>query len=262
MRRVLSCTWIVGTLVALGCGELLGIEEARVDPTLAPSGVTSGASNVGPGDGGRAGEGSPPPGGTPSSGGGDSSGGSMSEAGATGEGGSMSPPEDTLCQQYCSTIGEYCRGEQLQYRDDEQCLRICSMLPPGTVGEEDSNTTACRLKYASKARYAGGVELAAYCRQAGPGGDDRCGSNCEGYCSVMMATCTAELGAAHYKRTEECLAACEELPQVPFVYGSESSADGNSVQCRLFHVVSAAMMDPEEHCDHAYGLTLCEDTGE
>jgi hypothetical protein len=52
------------------------------------------------------------------------------------------------------------------------------------------------------------------------------------------------------------------LPQIPYSYGDGTLADGNTLQCRLFHVSSAVMMDPEEHCAHAMGVTLCEDTGE
>jgi hypothetical protein len=47
------------------------------------------------------------------------------------------------------------------------------------------------------------------------------------------------------------------VPAIPFVYGDISVADGNTVQCRMFHVISAAMMDPDEHCGHVMGVTLC-----
>ena len=127
------------------------------------------------------------------------------------------------------------------------------------MGGPDGNTVACRTKYAGKARYAGGTELNAYCRQAGPGGDGRCGSNCDGFCTISMATCTAEDTPPYYFANDTaCHTTCQSLPQIPFVYGDVSVADGNSVECRLFHVISAAMMDPEEHCEHVMGLTLCE----
>jgi hypothetical protein len=271
--KVVPALATLPVLCALSCGDLLGIEEARVDPSLsatnggAPAAGTTG-SGLGLSNGGRAGiAGAPGLVGTapiepgPHASGGSSpaaQGGAGAIAGA--DTGGASGTSGGFCDEYCATIGEYCAGDQLQYGDREQCLTVCGLLSQGALGEEDQNTVACRLKYATKARYAGGVELAAYCRQAGPGGDDRCGSNCEGYCSIMMATCTHELGGAtYYTSLPECLRQCDRLPnEVPYSWGDPAVADGNSVQCRLFHVISAAMADREEHCEHAYGLTLCE----
>jgi hypothetical protein len=169
-----------------------------------------------------------------------------------------------LCEKYCDEIGELCTGELEQYRDRRQCLTICSFYPEGSLLSEDNdNTVACRLRYASKARYAAGTEHAAYCRQGGPGGDGRCGSNCEGYCTLMMGVCTEETADLYrFAGVEECLSACEDLPLSTESYSTSNVAisDGDHVQCRLFHVTSAAMLDAEEHCEHAMGLTLCEAT--
>jgi hypothetical protein len=33
--------------------------------------------------------------------------------------------------------------------------------------------------------------------------------------------------------------------------------DTNDAQCRLFHSMSA-VMDPDEHCEHAMGVTMCD----
>ena len=118
---------------------------------------------------------------------------------------------------------------------------------------------------ASNARYAAGTEQAAYCRQAGPGGDGRCGSNCEGYCTLMMEVCSPNVTSIYrYKNMNECTDACEALPvsDVPYSSAGVLVADGNHVQCRLFHVTSAAMLDAEEHCEHAVGITLCEGASE
>jgi hypothetical protein len=264
----------LSTCCALSCGDLLGIEQAHVDPSLSAvnaGGSVSVAGMFGSGlvfsSGGQGSSGAPGFAGTggtesnPAASGGTSPsalGGSGDGAGAGG--GGAGGAATTLCEEYCDTIGEYCSGDQLQYGDIEQCRTVCALLPEGALGEEDRNSVACRLKYAGKARYAGGVELAAYCRQAGPGGDDRCGSNCEGYCSIMMTTCTRELGtSSYYTSLSECLRQCDRLPDaIPYSWSDPDVADGSSVQCRLFHVISAAMADREEHCEHAYGLTLCE----
>ena len=141
-----------------------------------------------------------------------------------------------------------------------QCLKVCELFPQGTVGDPDGNHIACRLKYASKARYAGGTELAAYCRQAGAGGDGRCGTNCDGFCTITQATCTIEDTAPYYFASDAaCHSKCMSLPEIPFAYGDVSVADGNTVECRLFHVISAVMLDAEEHCAHVLGVTLCEE---
>ena len=266
-------------LFAAACGQVLGLEEAYVDDSLSESPAsteTEGSSDTGTSSdttgatpstsaGGatsttKSGAGSPSTSSSVASS--DTSSDTTSntsgggETGETSTTGTVTPA--TLCESYCTSMGEYCIGDNLQYRDWEQCVRVCSAFPEGEVGEEDQNSVACRMKYAGKARYAAGTELGAYCRQAGPGGDDRCGSNCEGLCSIMMLACTEKDAAPYfYKDFDDCISACAELPQVDYYYGI---ADGNSVQCRLFHAASAAMADPGEHCEHAFGITLCEDS--
>jgi hypothetical protein len=276
----------ISTLFALvACNNILAIEDAHVDPTLGAGGGGAGTSGSGSKEGGAsgttggAGNGGETSNAGKSSGGnaGQSTGGSAAQggntimtqggaeggsaAGAGGEAGSgAGPGMGSLCQQYCDTVAQYCIGTSLQYKDREQCMKVCGLFPQGAVGDPDGNHIACRLKYAGKARYAGGTELAAYCRQAGPGGDGRCGTNCDGFCTITMDTCNAEDTPPYFFQNDAaCHAKCQSLPDIPFVYGDISVADGNSVQCRLFHVISAAMMDPEEHCEHVMGLTLCEE---
>lgn len=251
----MNLTHVSALLVALSvfaCGELLSIEEARVDPSLTDGGRPSGGSpNT---FAGQVGAGGSQAGAAATPGGGPANGGGTQEGGAGG-----ASAGQTICDQYCSAMEEYCTGALLQYRDTRQCLKVCALFEEGALGDPDANTASCRLKYASKARYAAGTELAAYCRQAGPGGDDRCGANCDGFCSIMMGTCNRETaGTYYYADTEACLEACAPLDQIPYTYGDASVADGSSVQCRIFHVTSALMADPEEHCEHSVGLTLCE----
>lgn len=167
-----------------------------------------------------------------------------------------------LCDKYCEEIMEQCVGDMQQYRDLRQCSKVCKLFPEGELASDDNeNTVACRLRYAANARYAAGTEQSAYCRQAGPGGDGRCGTNCEGYCTLMMQVCSAEVTDIYrYETVSECIDACSALPVSDEPYSSASLvvADGNHVQCRLFHVTSAAMLDAEEHCEHAIGITLCQ----
>lgn len=203
-------------------------------------GALGGTSGAGSGEGGASG----------------AAGGPVAEGGAAG-----SETPVSLCDTYCKEIMSYCVGGLQQYVDETQCLRVCALLPQGTLGEVTGNTVACRLKNAADARYASGVERGRYCRWAGPGGDGRCGTNCDGFCALMQNVCTADESPLYrFASTEECLTACAALPDgdVPYTTSDEAVSDGNSVQCRLFHVNSAAMLDPIEHCEHAMGFTLCE----
>jgi hypothetical protein len=301
------------TLVAwsgAACNELLGIEEAAVDPRFddegdagqspvvggsAGTGGSSGSSGTGgssgdmplsggsagvsaeanggesgmatesPGGGGgeaptAGGGGELATGGTSGSGGTAGGGGTSGSTAAEGGAGGESTPV-SMCETYCREITSYCVGSLQQYVDEEQCLKVCPLLPQGTLGEATGNTVACRLKSAADARYASGVERGRYCRRAGPGGDGGCGTNCEGFCSLMEGVCTAEESPLYrFANTAECLTECALLPdgEVPYSTSDEAVSDGNSVQCRLFHVNSAAMLDPLEHCEHAMGFTLCE----
>jgi hypothetical protein len=295
------------------CNELLGIEEAAVDPRFDDEGgagqspvvggsagtggssgssgssATGGSSGNTSLSGGSAGEAAETNGGesgmateSPGGGGGEAptagGGGELATGGTSGNGGTAggggtsgstvaeggaggeSTPA-SMCETYCREITSYCVGSLQQYVDEEQCLRVCELLPQGTLGEATGNTVACRLKSAADARYASGVERGRYCRRAGPGGDGGCGTNCEGFCSLMEGVCTAEDAELYrFANTAECLSACALLPdgEVPYSTSDEAVSDGNSVQCRLFHVNSAAMLDPLEHCEHAMGFTLCE----
>lgn len=167
----------------------------------------------------------------------------------------------TPCEIYCDDMGKYCTDEDRQFVADDQCLAACQLYEEGAVGE-DGNTQSCRVKYAGKGRYTAGVERSVSCRQAGPAGYGVCGSVCEGYCTAVMAACTPEVTSLYYYESlEDCMSECAGLPAPDEVLYSVSNGevfDGGHVQCRLFHALSALMMDAEEHCEHALGVTLCE----
>jgi hypothetical protein len=115
------------------------------------------------------------------------------------------------------------------------------------------------MKYAGKARYAAGSEREAYCRKAGPGSDGTCGAICDGFCTLMMPTCTAARTSPYYYSTKDaCLADCRALhDNPPYTVADGTLPDTNDAQCRLFHSTSA-VMDPDEHCEHAMGITMCD----
>jgi hypothetical protein len=189
-----------------------------------------------------------------------------SSGGSSGEGGSAGEPDVgpmDPCDEYCDAMVGSCTGEAEQYRDRDQCLRICHLLPPGEENGPDNNDVACRLKYARKIRYGFGQEVTNYCRQAGPSGDGRCGNVCQGFCSLMAKVCTPEESPYyHFESDGDCISTCNGLPVASVEYSSSDPlvSDGDHALCRLFHVTSAAMADAEEHCEHAMGVTLCQAT--
>jgi hypothetical protein len=273
-RQAACLLSVLGT--AWGCSQLMGIEEAHVDPALDSmdnlEGSPTTSSAGGTSSALHTAHGSDTTGSTSSS-----VGGSQGEAGAASDTGDASSTggnassgdaetttggvQETLCESYCDDIMEACTGPQLQYRDRAQCLAICGMFPEGKVGQVNENTVACRAKYVGDARYGSGTELEAYCRRGGPGGAGFCGSNCDGYCTLMMQVCSGDdVGVYQYESEADCLEACEAMPSSDVGYSVSNPliADGNHLECRLFHVASGAMLDAEEHCEHAMGVTLCE----
>jgi hypothetical protein len=157
----------------------------------------------------------------------------------------------SLCDAYCAEVTETCTGDFLLYASLETCLGTCGRLPEGKEGDTSGNTVECRREQARLAKQTG--ELSEYCRRAGPGGDGTCGSNCEGFCTLMVPVC----GAGYFENGEACLAACAPLSdhhdyRVP-------APDEDSVQCRLYHVTSATLST--EHCAHAHGDAKCVEQG-
>jgi hypothetical protein len=254
--------FVRGTALLLGalagCNQLLGIDESFVDPALEPRARGEGGE---PTVGAQAGSPTRPSGGSLGSAGEPSAGGaagaSAAEVPAGGVSGAAGAPAGAdVCEQYCDLMGEHCAGDALQYRDNAQCLKICRLFPVGVLDDDRVNTAACRRRYAGKARYLAGPELVTNCGYAGPGGDGRCGSNCEGFCTIALAACSPELSEPYFYRSfDDCLLDCEDLPSSRYQYGATSA--GNSLECRLFHASSAVMADADEHCEHTLGIALC-----
>jgi hypothetical protein len=244
--------------VMLGCAGLLGIEDATCDPRFDLGCAEAFALE-------------PAAGGQRSPGGGGSAmalGGAGASAVTAGAGGSASvdaagsggtPPDASgpavlsLCERYCNTVAANCPAPNEQYASPGACRAVCEKLEPGNEGGLRENTVECRLARAELAGVTG--EPVTYCASAGPGGAGVCGSNCEGYCTIMAKTCTLLIGSF-----EACLPECASVPDLSdppdnITYDISVQA-GDSVQCRLFHV-SAATVDAIQHCGHASGSPPC-----
>ena len=271
--------------LAIGCASILGIEDAECDPSYPD--CAQGSSSLGamqmtpsllPGNGGGAGatgaaSGASGAGGSANSsgsatssgtGGGQGGGAAVGSAGATtgasaGAAGSTTMEVDpvvqrasALCLDYCDTVMASCAGMNQQYASQTACLLVCELLDPGLPGATTGNSVSCRLSRAELAATTG--EASNYCYTAGPGGGDVCGTDCDGYCTLMTAKCR-ELGSFN-----QCLAACSivpnlSLPPNPQFYNI-TMQEGDSLQCRLFHV-TASTLDPVNHCAHAAGNMPC-----
>lgn len=238
-KRVLPIGLAITLPGLAACARLLGIEDAVCAPELdaeCPD-PAPGRASAQPGvnadgateaiDGGR----------------------DVADAGVSG-----SSPSTASCARYCSIVNGSCTGPDQQYASDAACLAVCGALPWGGASDSSGNTVQCRLVRAELASTTG--EPSDYCYAAGPGGGGVCGSNCEGYCALMTATCS-ELGSVR-----ECLEACAAVPDLTRGPSMRPAAtmlqSGNTLQCRLFHV-SAATLDPSGHCPHAAGLEACVD---
>jgi len=159
----------------------------------------------------------------------------------------------TLCRDYCSEVMANCTGDNAVYEGIATCYAVCKNLEPGAAGDDTGNTARCRLHQATEAGPAGVNEPKQHCPGAGPGGEGPngellCADNCEGYCSIMQAVCD------DYSSVEACLSDCNKAQDLGGYNTAHS--EGDSVQCRLWHV-SAAADEPNPHCLHAAGKSYC-----
>ena len=181
------------------------------------------------------------------------------DPGVAGTGGSSSVPDGgAACDSYCNLVMTACTDSNAQYSTRDVCMGVCSKLPAGTPQDVLQNTVGCRSNQARLAAQVGGSEAAANCVAAGPGGNDVCGSNCNGYCQLLLNACKCQIFdqscpadfAYTFVSLDDCITKCKALATVGDYNATQ--AGGNSINCRLYHV-SAATVDPNTHCLHAVG---------
>lgn len=151
-----------------------------------------------------------------------------------------------ICAEYCNEVLERCTGDYSVYVNENTCLGTCKYLPLGEANEPvtANNTVLCRLEQAR-----GIKEPNVDCRRAGPGTQDACGTNCEAYCGVRAQLCPQEY------EERECIRLCGGLIDRK-EFNTETDVNGNTVQCRLWHIAAAAAagnspQDIAKHCQHA-----------
>jgi hypothetical protein len=156
------------------------------------------------------------------------------------------------CMLYCSTMTKACSGSAdagslSQYQDESACIHYCNGngdWPAGTTGAASGNTLACRGTHAEAAL----GNPAAECANAGPSGNNTCGTWCENYCQLMEKNC---VGANAIYDATTCMQKCATMPS----NGLPGDVDGDTVQCRIYHM-GVAFDDPVTHCPH--GRTLAD----
>jgi hypothetical protein len=156
------------------------------------------------------------------------------------------------CDAYCFEIQALCSGPDAQFDSIESCLGFCDALTLGNEGDIGTSTIACRQRELGVATLV--TEPDVHCPIAGPAGensnegaDDTCGGACEAYCEALEATCAADFADA-FGDFDSCLSDCDLLPDLG-AYDA-SIQDGDSIQCRLYHL-RAATGAPVPHCSHA-----------
>jgi hypothetical protein len=157
--------------------------------------------------------------------------GSTSGSGGSGE-------ETPSCEKMCADVMKNCTGDQQVYITEDVCLAVCAEFPLGRVSDTSGNTVGCRTYHAGASKDQPEV----HCPHAGPGGDGYCGENCDGYCTLALATCPDE-----FTDEADCQDACAAFPKhAPF---SINQSTGDTIECRLYHV-SVATTDADTHCPH------------
>ncbi|HVU50158.1 MAG TPA: hypothetical protein VHL80_05710 [Polyangia bacterium] len=180
------------------------------------------------------------------------------DAGGAGAGGAAATggaPGAPTCDAYCAQIQAACTGSHQQYGDADACKSSCAALPTGAGTDTSGDTLGCRVHFAALAAASAGA-AALYCTKAGPGGDGTCGTNCDGYCDIVMTYCTAANNAQIYGDRAACMADCAAHgTTAAYTTGDPGRTDmGDEVACQLYHAVMGSQA-PEEHCLGDLALT-------
>jgi hypothetical protein len=167
-------------------------------------------------------------------------------AGCADDGSGRATEQEALelsCPAYCTHIRSVCTDANQQYINEQTCLAACATWPVGREGDETGDSLACRLHHVAEITDPTSMEAADHCSHTGPAGDGVCGSNCEGYCDLVQASCTG--GDRLYADRATCLAACRATPD-DLVF-TTAVRSGPHVACLVAHAELAASA-PAEQC--------------
>jgi hypothetical protein len=83
------------------------------------------------------------------------------------------PVGSSSCTTYCSNVVANCTGENIQYKDNADCMAYCNSAkwPAGVPDEMSGNTLACRIYHSGVAK----GDPVTHCPHGGPTGAGVCG---------------------------------------------------------------------------------------
>ncbi len=142
----------------------------------------------------------------------------------------------TECFELCDLVGERCENA---YPQREHCLYMCRNYDRGS-DLDGKNTLECRLRHAREGK----------CDAAHTNGGGVCGEPCEMYCKLAQQNCSAD-DVALYRNERKCLSACELLVGDGAFTDWQFDIEGDTVQCRTYHLGLPAAEFPGKHCPHA-----------
>jgi hypothetical protein len=162
------------------------------------------------------------------------------------------------CDNYCAEIQANCTGANAQYPDVAHCMGTCAAFAPGTAADQSGNTLGCRIYHAGAPSM---MTPGTHCVHAGPGGDltsatgaGTCGDPCTSFCTIEIKACGSKDApltgiTAQYQNMAACMTACSGFDKTK---AYSTSASGDSLACRLYHVTNASVssMTAMTHCAH------------
>jgi len=184
-------------------------------------------------------------------------------------------PAATLdCNSYCTEIQANCKDTNAQYTDLDHCLGSCKAFPVGALADKAGDTLGCRIYHAG-APAAGDPVL--HCPHAGPAGDKLTAAPagfcsgpagtanvCEDFCNIEVKTCGTIAApitgvTPQYQDNAACLTACGGFANKDQNYST--TAKGDSLACRLYHVTNAAAEANKATVDNAKVTLHCGHSG-
>jgi hypothetical protein len=148
------------------------------------------------------------------------------------------------CENYCMFSEANCMGTAMQYIDNVTCLAYCEQFPYGMWNDTMGNTLGCRVGRTFAASFG---DNAVNCKVGAASGDNMCGTWCEVYCQLASDICQDENQL--FENDTYCMDACANYS----TFGKSGDANGDSVQCRIYHLGVAGISPANAiiHCPHA-----------
>lgn len=164
-------------------------------------------------------------------------------------------PDDATpnCDDYCRLVNVACTGENAVYDSTAECKKVCESFEPGRPVDTTEDTLGCRKYHAYNSIAAPEI----HCPHASLGGDGHCGEdNCPAYCKALSAICVEDFTNT-FGSQEACETACASVEGSDKDSGfSITVPDGNTLQCRMRHLLQATSDSTE--CASAIGGGKCQ----